>query len=234
MNPGQVHYDARYFAWQRRIGEFGGRVNPFKFRDYIQPTDRVLEFGCGGGYLLANLKCQDRAGIEVNPSAIEVAKSNGILCYTNTEQVSDEWADVIISHSALEHVSRPLDELIALRRKLRRGGLIVFFVPCEAADWLYKSGDINQHLYTWSPMSLGNLFASAGFHVTRVDVIRHAWPPGSPALFRLIGEPGFRLVARLYWLVRRLLSFLYPMKIAAGLRLVAVNHGAESSEASSA
>ena len=59
-----AHYDARYFAWQAPQGEFGGWANLTKFRKYIRNDDRVLDFGCGGGFLLKNLTCRKRVGVE--------------------------------------------------------------------------------------------------------------------------------------------------------------------------
>jgi hypothetical protein len=65
----EPHYDADYFSWQKNIGTFGGWANLTKFADYIKHTDNVLEFGAGGGYLLANVVCAAKIGVEINPSA---------------------------------------------------------------------------------------------------------------------------------------------------------------------
>ena len=46
-------YGQDYFEWQRRIGEFGGQANAFKFIDHCNEDLVILDFGCGGGYLLA-------------------------------------------------------------------------------------------------------------------------------------------------------------------------------------
>ncbi len=215
------HYDLNYFEWQKKIGRFGGQANLFKFIGEVKPTDHVLDFGCGGGYLLAQLPCQSRLGVEVNPTAVKEAQSQGIVCHASVETVPDGWADVIISNSTLEHTPCPLDELKRLYPKLKAGGKIIFSVPCESADWHYAPGDINQHLYTWSPMSLGNLFTTAGFSVVKVDVYRIAWPPFSRKIMALCGETIFRALCRLYWMLRWLLSSLKPMKIAASVCVVA-------------
>lgn len=47
------HYNEDYFNWQKNIGLFGGWANSTKFEQYITKEDDVLDFGCGGGYLLA-------------------------------------------------------------------------------------------------------------------------------------------------------------------------------------
>ena len=129
------HYDKNYFTWQASIGEFGGWANLTKFEKYISDTDEVLDFGCGGGYLLKQIKCQKKIGIDVNKEAASVAQKNGVEIYTKIEEVPKEYADVIISNNALEHTLHPLDELRHLYNILRPNGKIVFVVPCESISY---------------------------------------------------------------------------------------------------
>ena len=89
------HYDDDYFDWQSSIGEFGGWANQTKFSNYISKDDTVLDFGCGGGFLLKGIDCKRRVGIEINPSAIDTAENNGVEVYRNVDDVPDEYADVI-------------------------------------------------------------------------------------------------------------------------------------------
>ncbi|UCE39033.1 MAG: methyltransferase domain-containing protein, partial [Thermoplasmata archaeon] len=76
-NDKKGRYGKEYFDWQKNIGSFGGLANLFKFKEFINPTDTVVDFGCGGGYLLRNLQCKEKMGIEVNPHARQEAKRNG-------------------------------------------------------------------------------------------------------------------------------------------------------------
>lgn len=123
----------------------------YKIRKYIKSTDRVIDFGCGGGYLLEKINCGEKIGIEINENAREVATLKGIKTVISADDISDNWADVIISNHALEHTQRPLDEIMLLRNKLRTGGLIVFIVPSEGVYHSYNALDPNHHLYIWSP-----------------------------------------------------------------------------------
>jgi SAM-dependent methyltransferase len=206
-----THYDADYFAWQRAIGEFAARANRFRFQPYIAPTDRVVDFGCGGGYMLAALACGERRGVEVNPAARREAERQGIPTVPSADHLPDEWADVVISNSALEHVEHPLAELRRIAPKLRRGGRLIVVVPMETLDARYTADDINQHLYTWSPLNLGNLVAAAGFVVERVAPSRLMWPPFYRQLYALLGERGFRWCCGLYRAVRVVLSPVVPV-----------------------
>ena len=191
------YYDTAYFDWQRPIGEFGGWANLTKFSPYISASDDVLDFGCGGGFLLKNIRCRKRIGVEVNPDARKTAATNGVECFAGAEEVPDEYATVIISNHALEHTHDPLGELRALHRKLRKGGTIVFVVPCEAISYAWHPRDVNQHLYTWSPMNAGNLFTLAGFDVLESKPYIHKWPPQYLKIARL-GRRAFDFCCRLY------------------------------------
>jgi SAM-dependent methyltransferase len=193
-----THYDDKYFDWQSSIGEFGGWANQSKFRDYISAESRVLDFGCGGGFLLRNLSCLKRVGVEVNPAAFETAKRNGIEVFAQVDDVPDEYVDVVISNHALEHALRPLEELKSLRKKMRMGGKIVFVVPCESISSRYRPNDVNHHLYTWSPMCLGNLFSEAGFSVIESKAYIHKWPPMYKYIAAWGRRPLFELACRIY------------------------------------
>lgn len=200
---GSKHYDEKYFDWQSSIGEFGGWANQTKFMQYINDSSDVLDFGCGGGYLLHGLQCHKKVGVEINPSAAEIAKSKGIEVFDNLGSVPDDYVDTIISNNALEHTLLPLEELKVLYRKLKKGGKIIFVVPCESISYQYKPNDINYHLYSWSPMCIGNLFTEAGFKVIESKPYIHKWPPKYRLIAKLGGRSLFEIAARIYGRIER-------------------------------
>ncbi|MEO6190186.1 MAG: class I SAM-dependent methyltransferase [Saprospiraceae bacterium] len=191
------HYNKDYFDWQKNSGALGGDVEQFKFSSFIKKGDNVIDFGCGGGYILGNLQCLGKFGIEPNSNAREVCKQNGVPCVANADEIPDLWADVIISNHALEHCFQPLDEVKKLFPKLRHGGKIIFVTPLEKNN-SWKPNDINQHLYTWSEMNLGNIFTLAGFKVLEVQELKHRWPPYSITIRKWIGTTGFHLLSRIW------------------------------------
>lgn len=205
------YYDETYFDWQRNQGLFGGRKNRGTFAPYVQPTDCVLDFGCGGGYLLAQLDAAKRVGVEINDTARAEAVKNGVEAYKSVNDVPDSYCDVIISNHALEHVYTPYEILVGLKQKLKPGGRIVFVVPIEKKK-KYDKNDINKHLYTWSEMNLGNLFDAAGFEVDTVNEIFHRWPPYYETIDKLFGNGVFNLLCRIY---ARLKPNLSQVKIVA-------------------
>lgn len=207
----QNYYDQEYFDWQRSQGLFGGRKNVTTFSPYVQPEHCVLDFGCGGGYLLAQLNASKRVGVEINDTARAEAAKNGVEVYTSATEVPDNYCDVIISNHALEHVYAPFETLQILKNKLKSGGRIVFVVPIEKKN-KYDKNDINKHLYTWCEMNLGNLFDAVGFEVESVKEILHRWPPFYEKIDKYFGSQVFDLLSKIY---ARLKPSISQVKIVA-------------------
>ena len=65
------YYAQDYFDRQKNVGAFGGIANSFKFTNSYKLSDTVLDFGCGGGFLLANLDCKRKICIVPNNSVVE-------------------------------------------------------------------------------------------------------------------------------------------------------------------
>lgn len=195
------HYDSKYFAYQQEVGEFAAWVNSKNFQKNIGQHSNVIDFGCGGGFLLKKLNCNLCLGIEPNDSAASMARSLGIQVFSTSisaiNAVGDCWADIIISNHALEHTLNPLQELVLLRRLLKPGGMMHFFVPCESISCDYIPLGQDRHLFTWSPMNLGNLFDEAGYEIDYVRPFIHKWPPFYRGLSKL-GWPAFNMLSRLY------------------------------------
>jgi SAM-dependent methyltransferase len=206
MSSAASHYDEGYFAWQKEVGEFAGWADLSKFQPHIGESDTVVDFGCGGGYLLRSLTAGEKIGVELNPTARQEATSQGTRVVASVDELPDGVADVLISNHALEHTERPLDELRALKPKVRSGGTVVFVVPCEGVSHRWKRDDINHHLYSWSPMSLANLFLQAGFDVQSSEPMKHKWTPVSNRMRQLGGRPLFDATSRIYGFLDRRVS----------------------------
>lgn len=178
------------------MGVIGGVVDKFKFEPYINETDAVIDFGCGGGYILSNINCKRKIGIEINSTAREYAREkNGIEMFSDVDSVPDRIADVIISHHALEHTEAPYEIIVKLSSKLKKTGKIVFVVPSEKKT-KYNPEDINMHLYTWSEQNIGNLFRRAGYQVEEIRQIKHIWPPiGYRQIYHIFGRRIFHIVS---------------------------------------
>ena len=187
-----------YFAYQNASGDLGGRLNARNFARFTAPGDRVLDFGCGGGWMLKNLPGIERHGVEVNLAAHDQATRNG-LHVTATVDEQEGRFDVVTSNHCLEHVPHPVAALATLRAKLKPGGRLVLIVPVD--DWRAQTDiaeTIDNHLHTWSPRLLANTLREAGFRPERVDVLTHAWPPKRDMLYRTLPNWAFHAVCGLF------------------------------------
>ena len=196
MSNSNDNYNVGYFDWQQKIGKFGGVANQFKFDEYIDEDFRVVDFGCGGGFLLDQLTCKEKVGIEINKVARENAEKLGIQVYSKIDEVPDNWADRIVSNHALEHVLHPFETVVSLRKKLKTGGKFICVVPHETGA-VFSYNDHNKHLYTWSPQNLLNLFIEADFTVEKVERIYHSWPENYLRIQSFFGWRIFHIICKI-------------------------------------
>jgi len=195
---GEEYYDELYFENYSKTAEFSGRISCKLFQKYVSENMTVIDFGCGGGHLLKNLNAKEKIGVEINDVARAFAKKQGIKSVKYADEIEDNYADIIISTNVLEHVENPLECLRILRNKLKEEGKIVFLVPNESCNKEYSRSEINNHLYTWNCLNIGNLFKAAGFFVHSVMNIQEVWPKNfetiaqevSGELFDVICEMG--------------------------------------------
>lgn len=206
VQAASTYYDLEYFTWQKDMGAFGAWANAHIFGNSISATDTVIDFGCGGGFLLKSLNCKQAIGIEPNQSAQENARGLGVKCFASPidalDALGEQIADVIISTNALEHTLNPLQEIINLKRLLKIGGTIHFVVPCDSIHYKYNAKDKNYHLFSWSPQNLGNLFTEAGYQIDYARSYIHKWPPFYRHIAKL-GWPVFNLACRIYGTIER-------------------------------
>jgi SAM-dependent methyltransferase len=211
------HYHASYFNnFQKTIGEFGGKANKFMFEKHIQPDDVVLDFGCGGGFLLKNLNCREKIGVELNPIARNYCNTvSGIDCFESLDAVPDESVDVVISSHCLEHTANPVELISILYEKLKAGGKIVIAVPLDSYLCKWVKDDINNHLYSFSPMNLGNILQSTGFKDIEAKVILHKWVPQYKLVEKIF---GFRIFHQLSWIYGSLVTDPFVQVKGVGIK----------------
>jgi SAM-dependent methyltransferase len=199
------HYGEHYFNdFQREIGEFGGKANKFMFENHVLPSDTVLDFGCGGGFLLNNLDCSKKIGVDLNPAARDYCNNEmGIRCHESLESIPNESIDVVISSHCLEHTMNPFEIVSLLHDKLKNGGRIVIVVPLEDHLYHWVPNDVNNHLYSFSPMNLGNILQAAGFQEITTEPVLHKWAPKYKEISRIFGFKIFHQLSWLYGTVKR-------------------------------
>ena len=186
---GQKYFDMRVQRRATAVQEENASI----FLPFMEPHMTVLDFGCGTGGILNALPCSSRLGVEVNEPSIAVAAENGIRIFRSLDEAPAEIADLVISHHAIEHVPEPLTIIAGLYRALKPGHRAVIVVPAEEPRrrknrrW-HPNAD--KHLYSWNPVTLGNLMELAGFHLelgflTPASSSRYIqWARPVPGLYR--------------------------------------------------
>jgi SAM-dependent methyltransferase len=173
------------------------------FAPHCSTSTDVVDFGCGDGTILRYVSAKSKTGVELNPAChAEIAHHNQseqipIQVVPTLHDLESSLFDVAISNHCLEHVPSPQDSLKEIHRVLRPGGKLVIVVPFD--DWRatknskWRPDDADQHLFTWSPLSFGNLIASAGFQIDSVDLKTQAWSPKFFFLKERFGDTAFRM-----------------------------------------
>lgn len=216
------HYNKEYFEWQKSLGKQSIIVNK-RFTKHISLDSCVLDFGCGGGFLLDSINCKEKIGYDVNESALDNLKSLGIKACYNLSELKDGSIDTIISKSCLEHVPNPLESITVLYNKLKIEGKIIFSVPHETIGYGYKPNDINQHLYMWSPMGIGNLFYKAGYRNIKIKVYKEISLPKENVISKFLPYFIINIIRKPYRLIRLILDEfnLYRLGTDADILIIA-------------
>lgn len=199
-----TYYDDNYLSKQKNVAVDNIPVYESVFKPHVAEAMTVLDFGCGAGVMLNSFECKYKIGVDVNDTALKVALENGVNeVHSNLDNIKKDSVDLIVSNSAIEHVPNPRESLQECSRILKPGGKIIFRVPHETLGWNYSPGDWNYHLYTWSPMAIGNLFNDVGFKNITVKSEKRMRPP----MFKLMRKLKLeKFTGKLYRLLRLILE----------------------------
>lgn len=147
---------------------------------------KALEIGCGGGYLLRNLKLAgwQTEGIEWDERAAEAAaKNSGSPVFTGDVtalNLEAESYSLIVLHHVFEHLTQPVETLREIHRLLKPGGRVVLVYPNPRSlnTKIYEScwyhWDPPRHLVFPSFASMRGLAGKLGFGLTGRTTSRYA------------------------------------------------------------
>lgn len=164
-------------------------------RDWLRPSERVLDVGCGSGELGAFLaeRGVEVHGIEANEARYRRAQQrlpvveHGMAGGTYQPMLLDDSYDRILLVDVLEHVSDPTDLVRWCTGHLRLGGHIDALIPNSAhlsfrlkmarGDWSYTDAGLfdRDHLRFYDTRSFE--CAATGLPLTEV---RRAYGFGAP------------------------------------------------------
>jgi 2-polyprenyl-3-methyl-5-hydroxy-6-metoxy-1,4-benzoquinol methylase len=159
----------------------------------------VLDFGCGNGGFLRDIKalCKDCAGLEKDANYFHSFKENkGIKLYKDMSEIKTKFDYITLFH-VLEHIKDPKKTLKDLSKVLAPGGVIVVEVPNsnDALLSLYKSKAFSKFTY-WSPHlflfdnnTLAKLAQDAGFKVKAIKQVQR-YPLSNHLYWLANNKPG--------------------------------------------
>src|SRR5690348_13933067 len=92
---------------------------------------RILEFGCGHGLILQNLRDCDSVGVEIDEREAALAQANGLdvrVGHAGRFHAGRKF-DVVIASEVIEHMSDPQSLLENASRHLRQDGILLLTTP---------------------------------------------------------------------------------------------------------
>ena len=151
-----MHYDESYFRWQEGLGEFGGQAELFKFHQFVNPDDTVLDFGCGTGKLSQAIFDTDaKVDIKGMEPCREMARQF-LKRFENNPHVTlqydgyrghlpleDESFDAVLSSGVFDHIKITPQVMRDFMRVLKPKGFLAFtyerhsrLLPFNQIPWI--------------------------------------------------------------------------------------------------
>lgn len=178
--------------------------------DSIEPNKRLLDVGCSTGYFGSYLKQSKNLtvdGIEISEDKEEAKK---VLDHVYSFDLESPWPsnirknryDYILFGDILEHLRKPEEVLLQMRKLLKPGGLAFISIPNIAhistrlellnGEFGYESTGLldDTHLRFFTMTTLQKMINDAGFHIVNVNYSFNDYP--KTIIRNLINKAGLK------------------------------------------
>ncbi|MDP8254580.1 MAG: methyltransferase domain-containing protein [Candidatus Alcyoniella australis] len=170
----------------------GGRLHVYRMVG-IGNLERVLDVGCGGGAVTAELNrsCRGSAvGCDVDPQVLQIAVQEYPAlrfeqCAPDALPFDDSEFDLVCAHLTLMWADDPAQLIAQMRRVTRSGGWVAALAEPDYGAGLYNPGDwligeaerelVRQGADPRIGRKLPELFKDAGFERVIRGVVQSAW-----------------------------------------------------------
>jgi len=169
--PSTLHELEQERCADEASGDYWAQTRLGVFTSWIDEGDyeRILDVGCGSGYLTRHLRMRGHsvAGLERERESLDVGMTysdRGVFVRADARDAPfmDASFDCLVLADVYEHLERPEPLLDECRRLLVPGGHLLISVP--AFRFLYGPHDEhNDHLDRYTASRLTNQLAQAGF-----------------------------------------------------------------------
>jgi SAM-dependent methyltransferase len=145
-------------------------------RAHIPLDARVLDVGCGTGWLIRTMKrlgYRNVSGIDPHIKSDVRGSDSAVVLKRSLEEMTGEF-DVVMFHHSFEHIADQAGALKEVRRLLRPAGRVLIRVPIVGSfawkyygvNWIHL--DAPRHIFLHSPTSLRFLAERCGLRVTEM------------------------------------------------------------------
>jgi ubiquinone/menaquinone biosynthesis C-methylase UbiE len=156
----------------------------------INPTDSILDVGCGTGALLSQLSaCYPQArlaGIDPSPEMLAIARERlppGVELKQGWAEgipYPDSSFEAVVSCNVFHYIREPLIALKDMLRVLRPGSPLVItdwcddYLACRIFDWYLRLFNA-AHFRTYAARRLRELLNAAGATAVHIDCYKITW-----------------------------------------------------------
>jgi SAM-dependent methyltransferase len=136
----RMNYQSRKYALLNSPIEVDRHLHRIRTFLAPRPRDRVLEIGCGRGFLTQKVQRTSPAtiGVDVNAEAVANGVTSGLqVMDARTLDFADATFDKIYSFHAIEHIPNLAAAFAEMDRVLKPGGSILLVYPAEPIRGLY-------------------------------------------------------------------------------------------------
>lgn len=169
--------------WKRTLKKIWHKINGQYVDEIIKKAKgRVLDIGCGNGYLLLLLRQKDCEvfGVEVNPNSVKICESFGLEVFCGTIEESkfpNDFFDIIILSQVLEHLFSLKVSLREAFKILKPGGKVLIYCP-NANSYIRKlfgkywhGWHLPFHFYAFTKDTIEKFATETGFKINRISTI---------------------------------------------------------------
>lgn len=188
------YYNKKYFEFQKSIGQFAVLMFSDFYNKHINKNMKVVDFGCGGGYLLENIRCKQKIGIEINKILHDDLRAKGIIPYENLSSIKDGEIDVFIMHSVIGHLKNPLEVVHQMKKKLNDKGIVIVYLVHDNYNFDLLN-DINNIYFSFSRRNIRNVFNSKKFKLVYHKHYTSSWPPYYRKIYQYFGKKIFKIIS---------------------------------------
>jgi len=184
----------KYYQSEKYISHTGGKKNLFdaayvlarkialgnkrRAIEKYSSGKNILDFGCGTGEFLSEMKNHDWQITGVEPSKLANQKAStttGAKIYSSIADVSETAFDVITLWHVLEHLHDLSGSLKKINHLLSKSGTIFVAVPnfqshdARHYNSFWAAYDVPRHLWHFNKNNMKQILEHSGFHV--VDIL---------------------------------------------------------------